>query len=93
MSVPTFDIISDTFLWYSAYIFAVDVNDFDVSVLSKNAQILIAEFQKSNSQYFDIITADCELSGAEAIAALTELEIMGIVTAQPGGRYILNIGG
>jgi len=67
--------------------------DFDVSVLSKNAQILIAEFQKSNSQYFDIITADCELNGAEAIAALTELEIMGIVTAQPGGRYILNIGG
>ena len=70
-----------------------DVADIDLSGLSENAKILINEFRKSDSQYFDIITANCNMSSSSAIAALTELEIMGIVTALPGGRYALNIGG
>lgn len=65
----------------------------DTSGLSENAKVLLDEFKKSDSQYFDIITANSNISASDAIAALTELEIMGVVSAQPGGRYILNIGG
>lgn len=67
--------------------------EFDLSGLSDNARILLNEFKRSDSEYFDIIAANCDIDSSLAIAALTELEIMGIVTAQAGGRYILNIGG
>ncbi len=65
----------------------------DLDNLSDNAKMLIALFKESDSQYFDIVTEKSDLSPSDAISALTELEIMGIVSAQPGGRYILNIGG
>lgn len=70
-----------------------DIAVIDFSGLSENAKILINEFRKTDSQYFDIITANCNMDSSVAIAALTELEIMGIVSALPGGRYALNIGG
>ena len=69
------------------------VVDIDLDGLTDSAKILLNEFKKSDSEYFDVISANCNLDPSLAIAALTELEIMGIVTAQPGGRYILNIGG
>ncbi len=67
--------------------------EIDTKGLSDNAKKLVDLFKNSESQYFDIVTQKSDLTPSDAIAALTELEIMGIVSAQPGGRYILNFGG
>ena len=59
----------------------------DASALSPNAKMLYNAFKAARTDSFDVAASHCSLSPDDAIAALTELEIFGLVSAIPGGRY------
>ncbi len=63
---------------------------YDTTGLSDTAIMLLDLFIDSDSEYFDVVIANCDIDKSKAIAALTELEIFGHIKACPGGRYILN---
>lgn len=56
-------------------------------LLSENAKTLFAAFIDSKTDNFDVAMHRCDLCPADAIAAITELEIFGFLEAVPGGRY------
>ncbi len=60
-------------------------------LLSNDAKELFAAFLDAQTENFDLALENCELDMSAAIAALTELEIFGFVSAIPGGRYSVNI--
>lgn len=63
--------------------------DDDVSMLSDTALQLLNLFRETNREYLDDVVSGSGISSSDAIAALTELEIFGLIKACPGGRYTL----
>ncbi len=59
-------------------------------LLSDNAKQLFAAFLDVDTDNFDLAVDSSGLESTQAIVALTELEILGFLTAQPGGRYSAN---
>lgn len=59
-------------------------------LLSDDAKELFAAFLDAQTDNFDCALEQCNLDMSTAIAALTELEIFGFVSAIPGGRYSVN---
>ncbi len=59
-------------------------------LLSDDAKELFAAFMDAQTDNFDFAVGECSLDMSAAIAALTELEIFGFVSAIPGGRYTVN---
>lgn len=58
--------------------------------LSEDARVLFAAFTDARTDSFDLAMEQCPLDRCAAIAALTELEIFGFLSAVPGGRYTVN---
>ena len=71
----------------------IDLEKFRLNyqLLSDDAKELFAAFLNTQTDVFDLALENCELDMSAAIAALTELEIFGFVSAIPGGRYSVNI--
>lgn len=93
--ISSYEILADTpFVDVSEYekpeknkLSAKKKKEADVSKLSKEAQ-LIYDFVE-NEFFSDEIVTNLNLDIKTVLAALTELEIFGIVAAIPGGRYKL----
>lgn len=71
---------------------AIDISKLKLNYefLSDNAKQLFAAFLDVDTDNFDLAVDSSGLESTQAIVALTELEILGFLTAQPGGRYSAN---